>query len=180
MSTPLYERKLSERPQDRAEFDGLIRALVTACRPGGYYRLPRFGGRRRRREAYEAWENDMLAWIGRAYELGRRLYPPQEEQGIPLFVILGYNDHNPDTGEGGPLVVSSRNVVGASWQRRRQGYTTVPIDTARGRLTAKPPNETITVTCQMKDFTQLRGEFPAIMADMWRVLTTGQVPRHGA
>ena len=70
---PPYERRLSERPGDRAQFDDFVAWLVYRSRPGNMYRVP-FWGRSlaRRRQVRREWEEIARIFMGRAYELGRR------------------------------------------------------------------------------------------------------------
>jgi hypothetical protein len=104
-----------------------------------------------------------------AGDRAQALVPVPRHLGQPLFIVLAYNDFHPETNpHGGPLVLSSQNVTRAGFSREYTGYT-------RGWGGAKLLNERITVVTESTDFTQLRGEFGKIMADMWHVLT-GQRP----
>jgi hypothetical protein len=73
MGPPPYERRLSERPQDREEFDGWLSGILFRSRPGGDYRIPWiFASPARRRELRRDWERIVRSHAGRIYELGRR------------------------------------------------------------------------------------------------------------
>ena len=69
--TPL-ERRLGERPQDRAAFNDVVTWLQAASRPGEAYRVPFWASPARRREMRRSWEKMTRIIVGRAYELGRQ------------------------------------------------------------------------------------------------------------
>jgi hypothetical protein len=170
MGRPAYEAALDERPQDWDGFTSLTGAMEAVSRPGR--RLPFWASPRRRRRHEEFWFRLIREYAGKVYLLGRALHLPELAEGkVPQFVVLGYTD------DSGSLLLASRTVVAASWQRHRgQGYTAVPF---AGR-TARLPSETVTVTAQMKDFEQLRGQdFSQLMDTMWRVLTGQPIPEDG-
>jgi hypothetical protein len=70
--TPPYEQRLAERPLDRAEFDDFVGWLVYRSRPGWMYRPWPWASPSRRRECRQSWDRTVRAYMGRAYELGRR------------------------------------------------------------------------------------------------------------
>lgn len=69
---PPYEVKLSERPEDRTQFDDWVSFLVHRSRPGAGYRVPFWASPARRREVRLQWEEIVRIHVGRVYELGRR------------------------------------------------------------------------------------------------------------
>jgi hypothetical protein len=72
MRPPPYEVRLSERPQDRAEFDDWVSFLIYRSRPGNGYRVPFWASPTRRRQARRDWEEIVRIHMGRVYEVGRR------------------------------------------------------------------------------------------------------------
>jgi hypothetical protein len=72
LGPPPYERRLTERPGDRAEFDDCVFWLAWRSRPGRGYRVPPWASPARRRQARASWERIVRGHMGRVYELGRR------------------------------------------------------------------------------------------------------------